>query len=60
MAKPAVDLIGRGSAQHQSTVTGGSSNISGGQIDSAKIARIVGHEGEQNGQVYKITIGAMT
>ena len=57
MAKPAVDLIGRGSAQHQSTVTGGSSNISGGQIDSAKIARIVGHEGEQNGQVYKITIG---
>src|SRR4051812_23879952 len=57
MAKPAVDLIGRGSAQHQSTVTGGSSNISGGQIDSAKIARIVGREGEQNGQVYKITIG---
>src|SRR5438045_999931 len=38
MAKPAVDLIGKGSAQHQSTVTGGSSNISGGQIDSAKIA----------------------
>src|SRR6478609_7337395 len=57
MAKPAVDLIGRVSPQHQSTVTGGSSNISAGQIDTAKIARIVGHEGEQNGQVYKITIG---
>src|SRR2546430_5969868 len=34
-----------------------SSNISGGTIDTAKIAKLVGHEGEQNGQVYKITIG---
>src|SRR5262245_753443 len=57
MAKPAVDLIGRGSPQHQSSVTGGNSNISAGQIDTAKIAQIVGHEGEQNGAVYKITIG---
>ena len=57
MAKPAVDLIGKGSPQHQSTVTGGGSNISGGAIDTAKIARLVGHEGEQSGQVYKITIG---
>src|SRR5256886_4665636 len=57
MAKPAVDLIGKGSPQHQSSVTGGASNISAGQIDTAKIAKIVGHEGEQNGAVYKITIG---
>src|SRR3954471_4871105 len=57
MAKPAVDVIGRGSPQHQSTVTGGKSEISAGHIDTAKIATIVGHEGEQNGQVYKITIG---
>jgi hypothetical protein len=57
MAKPAVDLIGHVSAQHQSSVTGGNSNVSAGQIDSAKIAKIVGHEGEQNGAVYKITIG---
>jgi protein-tyrosine-phosphatase len=55
--KPAVDLIGRGSAQHQSSVSGGQSNISGGQIDTARIANIIGHEGEQSGQVYKITIG---
>lgn len=55
--KPALDLIGRGSPKHQSTVSGGGSNISAGQIDTAKIARVVGHEGEQNGQVYKITIG---
>ena len=57
MAKPAVDLIGHGSAQHQSSVTGGNSSISAGQIDTAKLAKIVGHDGEQNGAVYKITIG---
>jgi Domain of Unknown Function (DUF1259) len=57
MAKPAVDLIGRVSPQHQSSVTGGRSTIAAGQIDIAKIARIVGHEGEQSGDVYKITVG---
>jgi hypothetical protein len=57
MVKPAVDLIGSGSPKHQSSVTGGSSNVSGGQIDTATIAKIVGHEGEQNGMVYKITVG---
>jgi hypothetical protein len=57
MAKPAVDLIGKSSPQHQSSVTGGNSTVSAGQIDTAKIARIAGHEGEQNGAVYKITVG---
>src|SRR6185295_11024940 len=57
MAKPAVDMIGRGSAQHQSSVTGGNSTVAAGQIDTAKLARIAGHEGEQNGAVYKITVG---
>src|SRR4029077_14661667 len=57
MAKPAVDLIGKGSPLHQSTVTGTESNVSAGQIDTAKIAKMVGHEGEQNGAVYKITVG---
>src|SRR5713101_1109693 len=57
MAKPAVDLIGRGSPQHQSSVSGGNSNVSAGQIDTTKIAGIVGHEGEQSGAVYKITVG---
>src|SRR5262245_40658154 len=41
MAKPAVDLIGHGPGQHQSTVSGGSSSISPGQMDNAKIAQIV-------------------
>jgi hypothetical protein len=57
MAKPAVDLIGKGSPQHQSSITGGKSSVSAGQIDTAKIARLVGHDGEQNGEVYKITVG---
>lgn len=57
MVKPALDLIGKGNPQHQNTVTGGQSTITAGSIDTAKIARIVGHEGEQSGQVYKITVG---
>jgi hypothetical protein len=57
MAKPALDLIGQGSTQHESSVTGGNSNISAGQIDTAMVAKIAGHEGEQNGAVYKITVG---
>src|SRR6266404_995800 len=57
MVKPAVDLIGPGSPQHQSSVTGGSSTVSAGQIDTAKLAKVAGHDGEQNGAVYKITVG---
>jgi len=57
MAKPALDLIGHGSPQHQSSVSGGASSVSAGQIDTAKIAKVVGHEGEQSGAVYKITVG---
>src|ERR1019366_2188059 len=56
-AKPAIDLIGHSSPQHQSTVSGGGSNVSAGQIDTANIAKLVGHEGEQSGPVYKITVG---
>src|SRR6266487_5541406 len=42
MAKPALDLIGKGSPQHQNSVTGGGSNVSAGQIDTAAIAKLVG------------------
>src|SRR5947209_8639832 len=57
MAKPAVDLIGHSSNQHKSSVTGGTTQISAGQMDTSKIASIVVHQGEQSGQVYKITVG---
>src|SRR5437764_6767318 len=52
MAKPAVDLIGHGPGQHKSPVTGGTTEISAGQMDTAKIASTVGHQGEQSGAVY--------
>lgn len=55
--KPALDLIGHGTPQHESSISGGRSNISAGQIDTAKIAKVVGHEGEASGPVYKITVG---
>jgi hypothetical protein len=57
MVKPALDLIGKGSPQHESSVSGGAAGVNGGTIDTAKVAKLVGHEGEQNGQAYKITIG---
>lgn len=57
MARPALDLIGKGTPRHQSTVSGGAAGVAAGQIDTAKIAKIVGHQGDQNGQVYKITVG---
>ena len=47
MAKPAVDLIGHGSPSHQSSVTGGRGGITAGQLDTAKIASIAGHQGDQ-------------
>jgi len=44
-------------AAHEASAAAGKSDVSAGQIDTAKIAGIVGHEGEQTGPVYKITIG---
>lgn len=55
-AKAAVDLIGHVPGHEAAAVTG-KSNVTGGSIDTAKIASIVGHEGEQTGPVYKITVG---
>lgn len=55
--KPATDRIGHTAAVHQASVSGGKSNISGGAMNTGAIVRITGHEGEQSGQVYKITIG---
>jgi hypothetical protein len=62
MAKPAIDLIGRGTPQDQSTEaaaksTGPRGSVSAGQMDTAKLAQIAGHAGEQTGAVYKITVG---
>src|SRR5436853_1931063 len=42
-AKAAVDLIGRGAPQHNSSVPGGNSTLSAGQIDTSTMARVGGH-----------------
>jgi Domain of Unknown Function (DUF1259) len=51
--KPGLDLIGRAPAAAAATGNSGSAPA----LDTAKIAKIVGHEGEQSGAVYKITVG---
>lgn len=50
--KPALDLIGHVTAP--ALVPFSSSSTA---LDTAKLAKIAGHEGEQTGAVYKITVG---
>ena len=57
MAKPALDLIGKGTTRQQGAAAPGSSSLSAGKMDTVRIARIAGHEGEQIGEVFKITVG---
>jgi hypothetical protein len=52
--KPALDLIGKGSA---SPPLGKPASAATASLDTAGIAKLVGHDGELNGGVYKITIG---
>jgi hypothetical protein len=53
--KPALALIGKGAPATPGTPA--AAPASGSGIDTAGIARIVGHQGEQSGAVYKITVG---
>jgi hypothetical protein len=55
--KPAVDLIGKGATPPSTGPTAPAAGASAGKMDTAKIAQIVGTQGEQSGDVYKITIG---
>src|SRR4029450_10443013 len=56
--EPEFDLIGKGSARPTTTPAAApTTGSSAGTIDTAKIAQIVGTQGEQTGDVYKITIG---
>ena len=52
--KPAIALIGAKPSTSASASNGRTIN---GMLDSAALAKIVGYDGEQNGAVYKITIG---
>src|SRR5882672_11347934 len=51
--KPALDLIGRQAKAASPVATPASA--SGTPLDTAKIAQITGHSGDQTGAVYKIT-----
>ncbi len=53
--KPAIDLIGKNSRPAAAPSGGGSAPAN--PLDTAKLAHIAGHEGEQTGPVYKITVG---
>jgi hypothetical protein len=53
--KPALDLIGKGSNRPAAAPSAVAAATPA--IDTAKIAQIAGHQGEQNGAVYKITVG---
>jgi hypothetical protein len=55
--KPAIDLIGKGSGAAAGSKPAAASAPSSAKMDTAKLAKIVGTEGEQTGDVYKITIG---
>jgi hypothetical protein len=53
--KPALDLIGKGQPMPASSAASPANAKT--TLDTSHIAKIVGHEGEQTGAVYKITIG---
>lgn len=50
--KSALDLIG-----HVTPPTASPASTGGTPLDVTRIAKVVGHEGEQSGAVYKITVG---
>lgn len=51
--KPAIDLID----QSMKRATGKPTAPAAATIDSAALAKIIGHQGEQSGPVFKITVG---
>jgi len=54
--KPAIDLIDQ-AAKGAQTSAPAATPTSSSTLDSAALAKIIGHQGEQSGPVYKITIG---
>ncbi|HEY1215011.1 MAG TPA: DUF1259 domain-containing protein [Bryobacteraceae bacterium] len=59
-AKPALELIGHVHTEHKSSVSGGASSISAGQMDTSKIASIVGHQGKQTGPCTRSRLAGTT
>src|SRR3954463_1251148 len=55
--KPALDLIGKSSNRPAATPASTPAAAPAPTLDTAKIAQVTGHQGEQNGAVYKVTVG---
>ena len=55
--KPAIDLVGASKSASGAASSGAAPKQGQSSLDTEKIAKIVGHAGEQSGAVYKITIG---
>jgi Domain of Unknown Function (DUF1259) len=55
--KPALDLIGKSGPRTPAPPAAAASPASTSTLDTARLAQIVGTEGEQSGAVYKIAIG---
>lgn len=55
--KPALDLIGHVAPPPHSPKAASGNAAPASTLDTAKIATIVGHAGEQSGPVYKVTVG---
>ena len=53
--KPAIDIINQ--AMQRAPAASAAPTPAAVTLDGAALAKIVGHDGEQNGLVYKITIG---
>jgi hypothetical protein len=52
--RPAIDLIAR---DPFATAAGTGAELPAGPLNAERLSKIIGHPGEQNGRVYKITIG---
>jgi uncharacterized protein DUF1259 len=55
--KPAVELIGKNAGSTSAAATGAVPASTNDRLDTASLAQLIGHQGEQSGAVYKITIG---
>ena len=53
--KPAIDLIGKSAARLEPAAAT-SSAVTAGTMDTARLSSVIGAAGEQNGQVFKITL----
>jgi protein-tyrosine-phosphatase len=55
--KPAIAIIDQSAARAPSSTSVAPASTPSSALDTAPLAKIIGHEGEQTGPVYKITIG---